>query len=315
MSEHHFNWHGRTDDEDGVAGFRWHQQVQHITTKAIHLQPGVAILGYPSDLGVIANKGRDGARFGPNAIRSALAPLPIHNPLNLYDAGDIDPPTSVASSQSDYAERAKTLLEQGHFVVGLGGGHDIALGSYQAVTRANLNKGKNVGIINFDAHFDLRKPSRGASSGTPFYQAYQACEDTDDTFHYFCLGASKAANTKALFDMAEMTGTRYLLDTEFSFHNARALLAAELIKLDVLYVTVCLDSFSADRAPGVSAPSALGIDVNETIRVLKWLHQYCVDNKVAWQLLDIAEMNPDYDIDQRTAKLAARLIFEVVNCL
>ena len=315
MSEHHFNWHGRIDNEDGDAGLRWHQKVQHITTQAIHLPPGVAIVGYPSDLGVIANKGRDGARFGPNAIRAALSPLPVHSDIGIYDAGDIDPPISVEAAQHDYTERAHSLIKQGHFVVALGGANDNGLASFNAHYHQPHIKSGNIGIINFDAHFDLRKPLNGASSGTPFYQAYQQAVADNQAFHYFCIGASKAANTPALFSMAEESKTHYLLDTEFCFDTARAMLCSKLIHLDAIYVTVCLDCFSADRAPGVSAPSTLGISVNDTIRVLRWLHQFCIDNNIAWHIMDVAEMNPDYDIDQRTAKLAARLVFEVVNCL
>ncbi|MDN4501499.1 hypothetical protein QX776_03765 [Alteromonadaceae bacterium BrNp21-10] len=32
-----------------------------------------------------------------------------------------------------------------------------------------------------------------------------------------------------------------------------------------------------------------------------------------WQLADIAEMNPDFDLDYHTAKVAARLIYEMVK--
>jgi formiminoglutamase len=86
-----------------------------------------------------------------------------------------------------------------------------------------------------------------------------------------------------------------------------------LAEIDELYVTVCLDTFPASIAPGVSAPSSLGISVEFVINMLHWIAQSQSAFHYNWQLTDIAEMNPNYDIDNRTAKLAARLIYEVVG--
>ena len=88
-----------------------------------------------------------------------------------------------------------------------------------------------------------------------------------------------------------------------------------LQKVDQLYVTICLDAFPASAAPGVSAPSALGIDVLFVIQVLHFLAQQQAACNYRWALCDIAEMNPAFDIDKRTAKLAARLGFEVADAV
>ena len=58
---------------------------------------------------------------------------------------------------------------------------------------------------------------------------------------------------------------------------------------------------------------ALGISPLFVINMLHWLAQSQSIFNYRWQLADVAEMNPTYDIDNRTAKLAARLIFEMVN--
>jgi formiminoglutamase len=86
-----------------------------------------------------------------------------------------------------------------------------------------------------------------------------------------------------------------------------------LKEVDELYVTVCLDAFPAHIAPGVSAPSALGISVEFVIQMLRWIAQSQSEFHYNWGLADIAEMNPTCDIDNRTAKLAARLIYEVLG--
>ena len=86
-----------------------------------------------------------------------------------------------------------------------------------------------------------------------------------------------------------------------------------LKEIDELYVTICLDAFPAYLAPGVSAPSALGISPQFVIAILHWLRKSQEKFNYSWRLSDVAEMNPLFDIDNRTAKLAARLIFEILN--
>ena len=61
-------WRGRIDEEDGVAGYRWHQVVRCEPSTG----DGLALLGLASDLGVQLNKGRAGAMEGPGALRRAL---------------------------------------------------------------------------------------------------------------------------------------------------------------------------------------------------------------------------------------------------
>jgi formiminoglutamase len=57
----------------------------------------------------------------------------------------------------------------------------------------------------------------------------------------------------------------------------------------------------------------LGISPQFVINMLHWLAESQSDLSFNWQLADVAEMNPTYDIDNRTAKLAARLIFEILQ--
>ncbi|MGS2719440.1 formimidoylglutamase [Paraglaciecola aestuariivivens] len=304
-----YHWVGRTDSEDGQKGLRFHQ----VVGQQNH-QQSCALVGFQCDLGVAANKGRVGSALGPNAIRSSLANLAWHAPCNLFDAGNIKAAHQLADAQDLYAQSIQQSLTKNQFVIGLGGGHEIAWGSYQGLFQ-HLAKhpNKSIGIINFDAHFDLRKPAPSASSGTPFRQIAEYCQEYDLDFNYVCLGVSEAANTPALFDYAKQTRTEYLLDTDCTFQAAKHLLEPFLFNIDELYVTVCLDAFPAYQAPGVSAPSALGISVQMVIDTLHWIAQSQASFGFNWSLADIAEMNPNFDQDNRTAKLAARLVFEMLK--
>jgi formiminoglutamase len=307
--EKSYHWQGREDTEEGQNSLRWHQVMNNQKqTKSCSL------LGFECDLGVAANKGRVGAATGPNAIRDALANLAWHGDCDVRDAGNIVATTRLADAQNHYAQQIAKSLGENSFVIGLGGGHEMAWGSHQGlVQHLAAEPNKKIGIVNFDAHFDLRNPAKQISSGTPFRQIAEYCQAHHQPFHYTCLGVAESSNTAALFTYAKQTKTRYLLDLDCNPNAAKQLLTPMLKAVDELYVTVCLDAFSAHIAPGVSAPSALGISVKFVIQMLHWIAQSQSEFHYNWRLADIAEMNPTYDIDNRTAKLAARLIYEVVT--
>jgi formiminoglutamase len=81
-----------------------------------------------------------------------------------------------------------------------------------------------------------------------------------------------------------------------------------LEKSDNVYLSLCLDVFAAAIAPGVSAPQALGLTPWQIIPALR---QLAVSNKVI--SLDVVELAPNFDLDQRTAKLAALLICDFLT--
>lgn len=308
MSNSEFIWQGRVDSEDGEQGLRWHQKISATTDSA-----DIALLGFCCDLGVANNKGRTGAKDGPDAIRTALANLAWHGGKGtIYDAGNIVAQADLPTAQQVYAERLAALLQQHPRVIALGGGHEIGWASYLGLARHHTQQ--RIGIINIDAHFDLRKPAPLTSSGTPFRQVAEHCAQQNKTFYYACLGVSESANTPALFDYAQQQNCRYLLDDACQLAAAQQLLTPMLKAVDQLYVTICLDAFPAAIAPGVSAPSALGVQPQFAIELLRWLGQSQQTLGYCWQLADIAEMNPRFDQDNRTAKLAARLVYEIANC-
>jgi formiminoglutamase len=307
VAAEHPIWQGRTDTEDGAAGHRWHQVVQVGSQLA---SPGIAIVGLASDLGVRINKGRPGAIEGPGALRAALANLAWHHDLPVLDAGDIGTGNQLDEAQDAFASRTARQLDAGHFVLGLGGGHELGWASYQGCRR-HLDRRDatlQLGIINFDAHFDLRLPAPAASSGTPFYQVAEDCRDRGQAFHYCCLGIATSANTRALYERAEALGVHYLPDLDCRDELAHGLLERFLARVDALYLTVCLDAFAAAHAPGVSAPASPGIEPAWTLRTIGLIGQLCQRLNVQWLMADVAELSPALDHDRRTARLGARIL-------
>lgn len=312
-------WSGRTDG-DGPEHLRWHQLVVPWGTDGgREAQPGgVVVLGFASDEGVERNKGRRGAAEGPAALRKALAPLSVLAPdagLRLYDAGTVvTRGTDLEGGQAALGRAVAATIDAGHLPVVLGGGHEIAYGTWRGVagsdTRGTGEDARRVGILNLDAHFDLR-PDPVPSSGTPFRQILEEEAAAGTELHYAVVGISEASNTQVLFDTAEEYGVDFLLDEDSTPANlpaVRDFVDGFLDRVDLVYLTIDLDVLPASVAPGVSAPAAHGVPL-ETIRSV--CDRVAESGKLV--AVDVAELNPAYDVDGRTARTAARLLHGIVR--
>lgn len=294
-----------------------HEKVQCINIEKKSFSSGAkksfSILGYACDEGVKRNQGRIGAIDGPDSIRKSLAKMPNHleNDIAFFDAGNLScVDGNLENIQSLLSEKVVQILQQKSFPILLGGGHDIAYGHYNGIKK-HLGKDKIIGIINFDAHFDLRSNENGNNSGTPFYQIAQDCLKEGSAFKYICLGIRQDANDKVLFNTANQLKVDLIERSEFNMKNilkVSSTISNFIEKVDFVYVTIDLDGFSSAYAPGVSAPSPMGFSPEIVLQALK---EIIASKKLI--SIDIAEMNPKYDIDNQTAKLASSLIHTFIH--
>jgi len=298
-------WQGRVDASEGDRALRWHQVIRPLGPEAV---AGVALLGFASDAGVRRNQGRPGAAKGPDALRRQLSNLPARPGQRLFEAGTIRVDgDELEEGQRFFAAKVTGLLEQGLLPIGLGGGHEIAYGSFLGLAH-HLESAAHVpriGILNLDAHFDLRSDGR-ATSGTPFRQIAQFCETRTWPFCYTVMGISAFANTEALFQTARELNVSWSLDEAMGFVDLPQILAdlgGFLAQVDHLYLTICLDVLPAADAPGVSAPSARGVALEVLEKVID---SACASGKL--RIADVAELNPELDKDHHTARVAARLV-------
>ena len=205
------------------------------------------------------------------------------------------------------------LLAAGHRPFVLGGGHELAYGSWLGLV-AHLQHSQpphsrrlpQLGIVNFDAHFDLRDPAGGATSGTPFAQIAAQCAARGWPFRYACLGVSRASNTRALFRRADELGVLVREDREIREGSLGAIgaeLDAFVAGCDAIQLSIDLDGLPACEVPGVSAPAARGVPLALLEPLLERLR-----DSGRLLLVELAELNPEHDIDQRSARVAARLI-------
>ena len=302
-------WQGRADEENS----RYFQKVVPLdltNTPWPSLKHSLALLGFCSDEGISRNQGRVGASQGPSAFRSQLAKYATHNAIpNLFDVGDITVEKDLEASQQALAEVVHQLLAHQAMPLVMGGGHETAFGHLQGFIHQPWCQ--DLAIINFDAHFDLR-PSKHSTSGSPFRQFKNLCDDKKIPFHYYCFGIQPQSNTPGLFATAKEYDVHYRTVEEI--YNQPSLLLEDIKGIigqhQALYLTVCLDVFDSAFAPGVSAPSAQGL---QPWHVIPLLNEIAQSGKL--KAMDIVELSPPLDSHHRTAQLSATLASYVIENL
>ena len=331
-------WTGRNDGTDPAVQ-RWHQRIVAVDLSQEELpilrsnQKGIALIGFSCDEGVRRNGGRTGAKEGPVNFRKTCGSLPVHFEQDTLftDLGDIIcTGNEMEQAQHELAILVETALINGYQPFVIGGGHEVAYGHYKGINAFLKNSAKNeqfdagdhsgntnlsgsIGIINFDAHFDLRdRNENGYNSGTGFLQIANDCATANQQFRYLPIGIQQNSNTKQLFDSAEALNVNYISAEQF-LPAAQSDLTEKILQFieesSVIYLTICMDVFSSSVAPGVSAAAYNGIFPDPFF--FSCLQTILASGKVI--SADIAEYNPAYDSEQRTAKLAAALAFKMIS--
>lgn len=333
-------WTGRAEPFETARARYWYQIAQPYAFDSTSQQNGqhIGLVGFACDQGVRRNQGRVGARAAPPLIRQTFAALPVISELQqrfenqlstlLGDAGDIHchdnddfAASTLEQAQVNYADKVSHIIEQGGLPIGLGGGHAIAYGSFlglwQALQPTDITNAANatdalprIGIINFDAHLDIRQ-SDVATSGTPFRQIAEHLDEHGQPFHYCCIGVSRFSNTAALFDRAEQLGVHIISDEECTnkkWEKIATQITSFIDNVDIIYLSIDMDCLPSSVVPGVSAPAAYGIELSFVERAVKLILS---SGKV--KVADIAEINPTFDIDSRSCKVAARLLATIIE--
>ena len=305
-------WTGRIDSESNPQSYRWHQVVRCDSLSELDHTNEFALLGFACDQGVARNKGRVGAADGPDYLRSTVGSLSWQgNEQGFIDVGTIIPKdNNLEIAQESLSSAVKKLLSYQKNPIIIGGGHETAFGHYLGISSflREYQKDAKLGILNIDAHFDLRSYEFGAHSGSPFLQALEDSNSKGADLTYFVHGINPHNNTQTLFETAEEWGVEYSTNQEVlrGDKSAKLKLQRFLDDRSHIYLTICLDVFDASIAPGVSAPAWHGIQLQHALDVIKLLKQ---SGKLV--SMDICELNPVFDKDQKTAKAAGMLVAEL----
>lgn len=296
-------WQGRTDSND-VDSLRYHQAVELINIIDLPKnENALSMVGFACDEGVRRNKGRVGAGLAPDALRKSMASIPWRMPTatKLYDTGTIAcEGNALEVAQQQLGNHVVAILQQDMPCVVLGGGHETLYGHYLGL-RNFYGANTKIGIINIDAHFDLRDYSEQTSSGTMFKQIL----DTDAQANYFVLGIQRFGNTSELFKRADALGVTYVYADEMA--NYAEQVEAFIAQQDVILLTLCTDVIDIAYAPGVSAPAIFGLLPNTVREIIR-----LVTSNDKTMNFNICEVNPLLDEADKTTKLGAQLVNEVI---
>ncbi len=277
------------------------------------LQPGQAVLlGFPIDEGVRRNGGRIGAAGGPDAIRAWLYRLtPIDAPSGLdirdvqpLDWGNLRPLRTLEESQRALGQVVGHILAEGAVPIVLGGGHETAFGHFLGYCNAGLGPV----IVNLDAHLDVRPTVGGlGTSGTSFRQAMQHDSDPLGPGRYACLGLQPHSISQDHWEFCRQRGDILITAEEMRGHCAemfaRTCTAFEQFGRPI-YLSVDADVASAADVPGVSALNPVGLAGHELMACAR---SAGANPRVS--SFDLVELNPLHDLDQRSARWAATMVW------
>jgi formiminoglutamase len=256
----------------------------------------VVILGCPQDEGVRRNQGRPGAAAGPNAIRAALYRLGVAGlaQLAIFDLGDTLIQPTLEATHALQRQIVAQLIGDGKRLIVLGGGNDISYPDCAGLADA----AGPVLALNVDAHYDVRADTP-RNSGTPYRQLLE--EGIVAPERLIELGGQPYANSSAYSAYLRERGVRAYGLRAARTHGLAALLG-ELLATEAaaIFWGLDMDVVRAAEAPGVSAPNPLGMSGEELCLIAELA---AADPRS--RLIEISELNPAYDIDGRTARLAA----------
>ncbi len=290
----------------------------------------VEILGVPLDLGA----DRRGVDMGPSAIRygglgEELAAADQPN----MDGGDLSVPRPEAGDpdvggqlggKAKYVREIRTVCQRlagrvsaisdsGRFPLVLGGDHSVAIGTANGVAHD-----RKTGILWVDAHGDLNTPASTPSGnvhgmplaallGRGVFEAeeWAHCPTIEESNVAMVGLRSLDSGEKAFLRDSDIhTYTMSDIDKRGVSEVTHEAIQKATKDVDQLYVSFDMDVLDPDEAPGVGTPVRGGVTYREAHAAMEILYAEAADMLCA---LDLVEVNPILDRENRTAELACEL--------
>ena len=271
----------------------------------------VALIGVPMDLGVT---NRNGARFGPRALRTIERIGPFHHvlrtmpiaDLRVADVGDIAFRSrfSLDLSHEDIERCIGLAVSAGVAPLSVGGDHSMTLPILRAV-----GKHRPVGMVHIDAHCDTAGPFDLSKfhHGGPFRQAVLAgVLDPRRTVQIGIRGSSEY-----LWEFSTDSGMTVIHAEEIEQLGLAAVVetARRVVGNGATYLSFDIDSLDPAYAPGTGTPEVGGLTTREAQAILRGLKGI---NLVGG---DVVEVAPQYDATTNTAHAGAQMLFEILSLM
>jgi arginase len=296
---------------------------------AVERRRAVGIVGVPMDLGA----GRRGVDMGPSAIRYAglerdliemgwqvtdynnlAVPGPesgtVGNPRAKFDA-------LIEDACVELRQRVAAIARADQFPLVLGGDHSIAMGSLAGL----LDARGDIGVLWIDAHGDINTPETSPSGnvhGMPLAAILgQAGLGSRLGWGERRVRAERVVlfGTRTL-DAGERQIIRELGVRMFTMNeiDQKGVPAAVREAMDVLagpggvHVSLDMDAIDPLEAPGVGTPWPGGLTYREAHLAMELLADAGLVTS-----MEVVEVNPIHDHENRTGRLAEELILSALG--
>lgn len=270
----------------------------------------VCIMGVPFDRAVSLNQG---AAKAPERLRELSVDMsdvtedmtPIRKGV-LYDLGDIPVILDWEAYFQKVEAEAYQLMRSGRFCLFLGGDHSVTIPLHKAFGRYQRQRkdGGRIGIIHFDAHYDLCSTYDGhpwSHACTEARALEGVVRGEDLTF----VGV-RVAELSELEALARNPGICTIgardVYTE-GWDSVCRRLIAHYRDYDAVYVTLDIDVLDPAYAPGTGTPSTGGLGSRELLEILRRLL-----DTLPIRAMDIVEVAPPLDVNDITSWAAMGVI-------
>lgn len=274
----------------------------------------LAVVGVPYD-GAVTN--RPGARFGPQAIRTASLMLcdgthPVFDvspqPM-LGDAGDLRlPNASPLPVVREHIQREAAALMARHHCVFLGGDHSVTLALLRA---AREQQAEPLALVHFDAHCDTWEDHFGEPSGhgTWTYEALR--EGLASPTHTVQIGIRSSGVRAAREHVQDLGGQIYTARALRGLDGASLAPVVQAIRERIgqrpCYLTLDIDCLDPAFAPGTGTPEPGGLTSSQVLTFLEEL------SDLNWVGMDCVEVAPAYDHAELTTNAAATFVWTYLS--
>ncbi len=295
------------------AGVRTFARLPHVELPRDDVD--AAVIGVPFDT---ATSFRTGARFGPEAIRSASMLLRPYHPvlgvdvfgtLSLVDGGDLNvTPGNALRTTEQIDEQLRPLLAAGIVPLVLGGDHSIVLGELRAQHAAH----GPVALVLLDAHADTWDQYYGERyfHGTPFRRAIE--EGLVDPARSLLAGMRGSLYGPEDVEVPRELGFEIIAGPDLVAMTPDQY--GDRVRARVgdgpAYLSFDIDVLDPASAPGTGTPEVAGLEPREALAFLRALAG------IEFSGFDVVEVAPAYDTPgQVTALHAAAVAYDLLALL
>lgn len=280
----------------------------------------VDVVGVPMDLGA----DRRGVDMGPSAIRYARLKESLERlGIEVTDRGNLSVPVPeslnateqnakyfpiIAAVCDELAGIVEGIVGRGGFPLVLGGDHSIAMGTIAGVARA---RGKAPGLIWVDAHGDINTPLTSPSGnvhGMPVHFTLERAYASPERMVFIGLRDVDDGEKAIIRDLGVKAFTMSDIDRLGMSRVMEEALAIVGDGESSVHVSFDMDGVDPQEAPGVGTPVRGGISYREAHTLME-----AVAASGTLGSLEITEINPILDRENRTAILAVELILSALG--